>query len=130
MGAQYAKQRHIDRLGLNLSGIFQSVWANQHPIGFEDMANDVDLVRRDDQQAIGFAARDHRAVYVRAETDIAGDGAAALTHPVNLAFLDVQSGAEGGIGKDVGRFDHALATQAGYDDVRNIHIAHFDCLTR
>ena len=72
-----------------------------------------DLVRRDDHQKIRLALRHHGAEDALAKAHIAGDRAAALAHPMQLALLHVQAGAEGNVGQDVGGLQHALPAQSG-----------------
>ena len=52
-----------------------------------------------------------------AKAHVAGDGATALTHAVDLTFLYIQIGKEGDFRENVGGFQHALSAESGDDDV-------------
>src|SRR5208283_50935 len=90
---------------------------DEYAAGGEHGTIDFDLGRVQDDQEIGLAGRDHGAENARAEANVAGDGAAALAHAVNFAFLNIDASEERDSCNDVRRFQHALTAQASCDDV-------------
>ena len=103
-------------LGRPDSSIMRSV--NQDAAGAQHPCIHRHLVGRDDNQEIRFSLRHHGAEDALAKPHIAGDGAAALAHPMQLALLHVQSGAEGNVGQNVGGLQHALTAQSRDHHVR------------
>lgn len=117
--AEGAQEGNVDRLSIRQRVGIDRTRHEEHALLAEQSTVDIDLVVGEHQKEVGFAWRDHGAKNLRAEANVAGNRSAALAHAVYLGFLDVQSGKKCGIGKDVRCLDHALATEAGDDDVRD-----------
>src|SRR5208337_5065450 len=83
----------------------------------QDGAIHGNLVRLDRYQKVRFARRNHGAENLAPEAHIAGDGAAALAHSMELALFHVEARVQRHIGHDVGSREHALTAQTGDDDI-------------
>src|ERR1019366_571249 len=82
------------------------------------------LIGRNDDEIVRLAFRNHGTVHVFTEAHVAGNRSAALAHAVYFALLHIQSGGKGDVGKNVGRLQHALSSQACNHNVSHLAAAH------
>ena len=118
MVAQHAQQCHIDAFLRGQLGFVNHRWLNENAACTQHRLVHRDLIGCDHHKKIRLALWHHGTVNALAKPHVAGNGATALAHPVQLAFLHVHSGTEGNVGQNVRGLDNALPAQSRDHHVR------------